>query len=311
MFLCCAGDEKEMKLSEAIILFLKEQKARGNTEKTIKIYERNLSYFVDFSKDIDVAAITKSTVIDYMVYLREKPKNFGHKYKKINSTEKLSSVTVQSYIRHLKCFIAWLYENEYVEIDLSKKLKLPKAFKGIKRILTDDEISKIFKACEYTNESVRNKLILSLMLHSGLRANEVVKLKWDDFIPKENLLTVTGKGQKERIVPIGNFTLNLLKNYKEELIFYRCKNLFLTKQLKPITYSTINSMIKRIAKSSGVKRLHAHLLRHTFATRYLVKTKGDIVSLQAIMGHTTVKMCQHYLHLATEYSIGQYREFLN
>lgn len=68
-------------------------------------------------------------------------------------------------------------------------------------------------------------------------------------------------------------------------------------------------MVERIAKRSKVKRLHPHLLRHTFATRYLIKTKGDITSLKAILGHTSLKIVENYLHLATSYSIGQYREF--
>ena len=68
-------------------------------------------------------------------------------------------------------------------------------------------------------------------------------------------------------------------------------------------------MISRLAKRSKINRLHAHLLRHTFATRYLIKTKGDITSLKAILGHTSLKVVENYLHLAMSYSIGQYKEF--
>lgn len=299
-----------MKLTQAIEMFLMEQIARGNTKKTIDVYRRNLSYFVDFYDDIDVAELDKGKIINYMVYLREKPKNLGHKFKKVDKNKNVSSVTVQSYIRHLKCFLSWLFENEYIEVDLSKKVKLPKAVKCIKRILMEDEIKKIFWTCNATKESDRNKLIISLMLHSGLRVNEVVKLNWEDFNSTDNLLTVFGKGQKERIVPVGEFTSNLIKEYWCYIGKQSSGSMFLTNKRKPITYSTINTMIKRLAKNSGVNRLHSHLLRHTFATRYLMKTKGDLISLQAIMGHTTMKMCQHYLHLATEYTIGQYREFL-
>jgi len=76
-----------------------------------------------------------------------------------------------------------------------------------------------------------------------------------------------------------------------------------------ITYNAIRLMINRVSKRSKVKRLHPHLLRHTFATKYLIKTKGDITSLKVILGHTSLKVVENYLHLAMSYSIGQYREF--
>lgn len=304
-----------MKLQKMINLFLQEQKARGNTIKTIKDYEQNLSYFFDFVGDIDVVEITKETVIDYMVYLRERPKNFSHSRKKTSDNEFVSSVTVQSYVRHLKAFLMWLYENEYIDVDIAHKFRLPKAKKELKKILSDEEIKAIFNACKHSDNCLRDKLIISLMLHSGLRANEVVELKKSNYNSKDKLLIVFGKGQKERIVPIGQTTGQYLDEFIEEYSkYYYFRNeeyLFVNSARKRITYNAIRLMIDRVAKRSKVKRLHPHLLRHTFATRYLIKTKGDITSLKTILGHTSLKMVENYLHLATSYSIGQYREFCN
>lgn len=302
-----------MNLSDSIKLFLQEQKARGNTMKTIKDYEQNLSYFLDFYGDNPADEIDKTLVLDYIVYLREKPKNLGHQYKKVDKNIRMSSVTVQSYVRHLKAFLVWLYENEYIEVDIAHKFKLPKAKKELKKVLSDEEIKSIFRSCDHTNDSLRNKLIISFMLYSGLRANEVVLLKKVDFDVKNHLYTVFGKGQKERIVPIGNITYNYLVEYlarENKYKHYRNQDfLFLDTYGKPISYNAIRLMISRLAKRSKVTRLHAHLLRHTFATRYLIKTKGDITSLKAILGHTSLKVVENYLHLAMSYSIGQYKEF--
>ena len=300
-----------MKLDQAIELFLQEQKARGNTVKTCKDYKQYLTYFLNYCGDIDIVHIDKSKILSYIVYLREKPKNLGHKNKKVYNDVFVSSCTIQTYIRHLRAFFTWCYENEYTEINLSDKFKLPKAKKELKKILTDDEIERIFNACKRTDESLRNSLIISLMLYSGLRANEVVTLRKDSYNQENNTLIVFGKGQKERIVPIGKRTDELYKQYVKEYKTLLKNNefLFFNIDKSPITYNAIRLMLDRIAKRSGVKRLHLHLLRHTFATNYLIKTKGDITSLKAILGHTSLKMVENYLHLAMSYSIGQYREF--
>ena len=302
-----------MKLNKAIESFLMEQKARGNTLKTIKDYEQNLFYFFDFVGNIDIVLLDKSKILDYIVYLREKPKNLGHKYKKVKEDVFVSSVTVQSYVRHLKAFLSWLFENEFIEVDLAGKVKLPKAKKELIKILSDDEINRIFNACKYSVYALRNKLIISLMLYSGLRASEVVFIEKSNYDSKNKLLTVFGKGQKERIVPIGKITAEYLDLYIAEENRYNYfrvqKYLFCDWKGKRMTYNALRLMMVRISKRSDVKRLHPHLLRHTFATRYLIKTKGDITSLKAILGHTSLKIVENYLHLATSYSIGQYREF--
>jgi len=275
-----------MKLQKVIDSFLQEQKARGNTNSTIRDYERNLSYFVNFCGDIDISTIDKSKIIDYIVYLREKPKNLGHKNKKVYDNTFVSSVTIQSYVRHLKVFLTWCYENDYIDTDLSAKIKLPKAKKELIKILSDEEIESIFKACDRGDYRLRDKLIISLMLHSGLRANEVALLKKANYNSKAKLYIVFGKGQKERIVPIGKTTAQYLDEFIEEnnkyYYFRRQEYLFVDSYSRRITYNAIRLMIDRVAKRSKVERLHPHLLRHTFATRYLVKTKGDITSLKVI-----------------------------
>lgn len=298
-----------MKLNKAIESFLKEQKARGNTLKTIEDYRQNLSYFTDYAGDIEVSELDKQQILNYIVYLREKPKNLGHKNKEVKEDVFISSVTLQTYVRHLKAFLKWLYEEEIINIDLAAKVKLPKAKKELKKILTDEEIKAIFNVCL----SLRDKLIISLMLYSGLRASEVICIEKNNYDSKNKLLTVFGKGQKERIVPVGKVTAEYLDSFladENKYYYYRKqKYLFINVIGEPMTYNALRLMVSRVAKQSKVKRLHPHLLRHTFATRYLVKTKGDITSLKAILGHTSLKMVENYLHLATEYSIGQYREF--
>jgi len=119
---------------------------------------------------------------------------------------------------------------------------------------------------------------------------------------KDGYIKVMGKGSKERVVPIGKFVqmtiLNYLNNVRPKFMKGDCNNLFLSPIGKPITVNTIKLMFSRLAKSSGVKRLHAHLCRHTFAINYLLNG-GDIFSLKEILGHTTLEMVNHYLHFTS------------
>ena len=113
---------------------------------------------------------------------------------------------------------------------------------------------------------------------------------------------VMGKGSKERIVPIGRVVQRSLLRYitlsRPKPKSNDCDNLFLSTTGAPITVNTIKLLFSRLAKASGVLRLHSHLCRHTFAVSYLLNG-GDIFSLQQILGHTTLEMVRHYLHFTT------------
>lgn len=295
-----------MTVSEAINIFLIEQKARGNTLKTINNYSSILGYFLTFTNDIDISLIDKSLLLDYIIYLQNRIKNVEHKYKKIDDTSRMSSITIKTYCRHLKVFLNWLYENDYIDINVSAKFKLPKAQKKLINILSPAEIDIIFNATEKTNESLRNMVIISLMLYSGLRLSEVCNIKTDNVFLDKKLIKVMGKGQKERIVPINDFTFNCINNYLETM--QPSEYFILNRNKQKVTKDSICCLVRRISVKTGIKRLHPHLFRHTFATRYLI-AGGDVNSLSLILGHTTLKMTEVYVHLATSYSISHYRKY--
>jgi len=140
------------------------------------------------------------------------------------------------------------------------------------------------------------------LLDTGLRASETAGIILSNLNLVDGYIKVMGKGSKERIVPIGKYIQMTLWTYidkvRPELISPDCNNLFLTQGGKPITVNTVKLLFSRLAKRSGVKRLHAHLCRHTFAINYLMNG-GDIFSLREILGHTTLDMVNHYLHFTS------------
>ncbi|MFC1894164.1 tyrosine-type recombinase/integrase [Chloroflexota bacterium] len=195
----------------------------------------------------------------------------------------------------------------------AKNLKPPKVCRKVVSTLADEEIRAILGVLTPVNSSVaRNQTIFMLLLDTGLRMGELMNLKMDDVHMDNGLLKVMGKGKKERIVPMGSNAQRALQRY---LFRYRPKplhlginNAFLSVLGKPLTENSIKLIFSRLAKKSGVSRLHAHLCRHTFATRFLING-GDVFTLQQILGHSTLEMVSRYVNLAANHVAIQHQRF--
>lgn len=292
-----------MRLSQALNLFKVDQELKGNTTKTIFNYDRNLTYFIEFVGDKKVTDISLLDIKEYQLYLGKRSKIFVIAS---NRKETLSKTTIQTYIRHLRVFINWLYDEEYIKENIGIRMKIPKAPKKIVSILSDDEIKKVYGAInENTAFGVRNKAMISLMLDCGLRRNEVLSLELDNVHFSQSVLKVYGKGSKSRIVPMGLYTKKILYKY---IYAYRMmpetsiKRVFVSQNRNVVTEDVIKMLFYRLKKKTGISRLTPHLLRHTFATRYVIDG-GDLFSLQIILGHTTSDMTKKYLHLASSYTV--------
>lgn len=283
-----------MNLQTAIDSFLLEQTIRGNSPATVSGYRAILGYFRSFSGDLDVETIDLDLLRSYYFHLHQSG---------------LESVSVQSYVRHLRAFLNWLYNSDLVETDFCRKFKLPKAKRPIVDVLTDSEISALFGAFQGDDfRNVRNRAILALFLDAGLRLNELVNIQRAMIHVPERYVIVDGKGNKQRAVPFGNQTRDLLLCYLS--VAPRSPALFLSTREEdgvfvPMTEATVKMMFRRL--KAVVPRIYPHLLRHTFATRYL-ENGGNIYTLQMLLGHTSLEMVKRYLHLAQRKVL---REFIN
>ena len=275
-----------MNVQSCIDEFLLTQKIRGNSEKTVVFYSRCLGFFAKYN-DNGAKEINSITVSDCKSYYLDL------------STRDISSVTRQTYIRALRSFLSWCFSEEYISVNIPERFRLPKAKRKTIDVLTDSEIKRLL-AC-FDNHSyygVRNACIVSLMLDSGLRLNEVATLKCCNIHLAEGYIIVDGKGNKQRIVPLGlNGRKALIRYSRYVHIGYEKTTLFVNNDLTtPITSTTIKQIFRQLKIESDIPRLHPHLLRHTFATRFL-QNGGDIYSLQMILGHTSLEMVKKYVHL--------------
>lgn len=274
-----------MTIRECIDDFLIEQQVRGNSPKTVKHYSRCLGLFERFQspKNSNISAVSVSDCRAYYIHL---------------SSRNVSSVTVQTYIRALRAFLSWCYLEGYIPENIPKKFRLPKAQKKKIDILTDSEVEQLFRCLSGRDFiSIRNYCIVALMIDSGLRLNEVVTIRRDKIHIAEGYAIVNGKGNKERFVPLGLNSKRALLRYCA-IVPNKEKEtpLFVKDTLIPIKESTVKQLFRKLKSRSGIPRLHPHLLRHTFATRY-IERGGDIYSLQSILGHTSLEMVKKYVHL--------------
>jgi len=301
-----------MTIAEASDKFIIEQQLRGNTEKTIKGYKWFLKRFTDFAEKqgiFDINQLSAENINLYQIYLNGKKVEKGK-----GSDNNLKKRSVQTYIRHVKIFIKFCYEQGYARDDISKNIRVPKAETPMIKILMDNEIDEILKTYENCSAwlKTRNVAIIYLLLDCGLRLNEVAGMKREDLNFEKGFIFVFGKGRKERVVPMGELLRDALMDYLSKRNKPRnekdAKYLFISSRGRAITEATLFQMMKKLKTETGVKRIHAHLFRHTFATNYLVYGLGDVYELSRLLGHSDIRITEKYLQLANYYTIMLHRE---
>ena len=306
---------RALAIHELVDRYAYSNQVDGKSQKTIKWYSDILRLFLIYLKDnkiiSNIYALNMNTVREYILYLRQKPKFKGHPY--IPQQDKnISLKTIQCHVRVFKAFSTWLYGEGYIKENKLKILKLPKAPNKIIEPLTSEEIKQIIKVINKQSAvGFRNYAILMLLLDTGLRISGVTNITLADIKLKDGLIRIIGKGNKERIVPIGKNVQSCLWRYIDQYRLTstsKCDNLFLLKNGKQITINTIKLMFTRLANKSKISRLHAHLCRHTFAINYLMNG-GDIFSLKEILGHASLDMVNQYLHFTSSQITAQHQKY--
>jgi integrase/recombinase XerD len=211
------------------------------------------------------------------------------KYQSNLIAEGIKKSTANSYIRPLKALFNWLVQNEYLKKSPFDQMKYLKTEKGIPVFLTNDEIDAMIKACK----KLEDKLILAVMLSTGLRRNELVTLRLDDFQGEH--IIVRGKGDKKRRLVLEPKLSVMLDDYVElRNKKYGTDNpyLFISKMGDKYSGEAIRQKIQTIGRNAGLSeerlaQIHTHTLRHTFAAN-LLESGADIKILQVGLGHSDI-----------------------
>lgn len=212
-----SNPEKIFKLSEMIAYYEVCNKAEGKSQKTISWYSANLhrfrSYVMSRHHNDKINSIDTKLIREYVLYLMKR-KRFESHPNNTTTNESLSSSTIHGHVRTLRAFSNWLLRENLTQTNLAAGIKPPKIVRKVISTLSDEEINRILHTFNSADHShIRNKVIFMLLLDTGLRIGELIKLKLEDIQIDEGLLKVLGKGKKERIVPIGNKAQKALQGY--------------------------------------------------------------------------------------------------
>jgi len=289
-----------MKLSECIEEFLRYLLIdKGYSSNTIESYKRDLLKFLEYNKNKTITDINSNDLKEYIKYLND---------------ENLNEKSISRNISCLKSFYKFLVIDKKVKNNPSEALFIPKLKKSLPNTLTEEEIFKLLDIDLIDNYSYRNKAMLELMYAAGLRVSELVDLKLQDVDLNDEIIRIFGKGSKERIVPLGEFASETLKEYINKhrslmLKKYNNEYLFLNNHGNKMTRQGFFKIIKNIAKEKGIKNnLSPHTLRHSFAS-HLLKYGADLRTIQELLGHSDISTTQIYTHITNEELKKNYEEF--
>ena len=282
---------KNKKLLSDYIIELKTIKQRDK-DTTVNSYSEDIYKYLEYmeSKNISSALdISYNNLLDYLKYLDD------NKYEVSSVARKIVSI---------KAFHKYLSEN-YNVVDISTKINTPKFYRKLPNILTIEEVDNLLDIKLDTPFDYRNKAMLELMYSSGLRVSELINLELSDIDLNNNYVRCFGKGSKERIVPVGEYSSKYLSIYINEYRdsmkkSYYTEKIFLNNHGKEITRQGFFKIIKKIAKDKDInKNITPHMLRHSFAT-HLLNNGADLRTIQEMLGHSSISTTQIYTNVTND-----------
>jgi site-specific recombinase XerD len=286
-------DMPNLDLIKLISHFAHSNQAEGKSPKTVTWYSEMLIDFVRFlrstAREAILAGLNAAAVREFLVYEQERG---------------VSPFTTQAKARAVKAFSSWLVAEGYTADNLLASVRLPKVPVKIVEPLSAEEIDALVSAQNpLTAIGCRDIAILLTFLDTGIRLSELSGLLFEDAHIDEGYLKVTGKGNKERVVPTGALARKVLWRYvfhfRPEPATGLDDYLFLTLDGRRLSSNAIKLLLNRWSRKAGVPRLHAHLCRHTYATNFLNHKCGDVFRLQQILGHSSLGMVHRYVHYAS------------
>lgn len=285
-------------MAEAVDRFMRDR-ASYCADKTLQIYASHLEVFYHFLEKLGGASLQNLTFDDfgdvnilqeYILYLRRD-------YHDITNT------TIRSYVRPVKALLRYCYESD-ICMDYLKGVKLPKDDAVPPVPLLQEEVARLDAVfCMDSVSGLRNFCIVHLMLDCGLRSQEVLHLQVHDVDAAHHLLHIrVSKECKSRITIIPDFLVQRIQEYLHMSGHDSGYVFWAVGSSEPMTHNAIKQLFFKLKKQTGIVRLHAHLLRHTFGTSYLVYG-GNLEFLRVFMGHSDYIVTKHYVSLAAQYKM--------
>ena len=260
-------------------------RVKNYSDHTISNYERDVNRFLEYLSDqeIDPADISTSIITRWIIFLRKNG---------------LGNRSIQRNISSLKNFYKFLFKSSAVDTNHFESVQSPKTGETLPKALTPDEVEKLLSFKPKTFSDSRDKAFLELLYSSGLRVSEAINVNISSFESDLNFVKVLGKGNKERILPVGRYARDAILKWLETRNENISKTdaLFTNRYGKRISVRAMQQRIYRISIAQGMSPVSPHMLRHSFAT-HILESSGDLRSIQEMLGHSSLSTTQIYTKL--------------
>lgn len=276
---------------------------RGQSLHTQKTYAALLNRFVQWAaseKLFDWKAVNLSHLMSFIEHERRRAVENAPE----DSDRKLSSESVYLEIAALRAFYRFAEQEKFLPVNVAENLSLPRRWKRLPKSLTTGEIDQLLAPQLPEDETnLCDQAILELAYASGLRLAELKNIRLEQLHLDAGFINVIGKGNKERVVPIGRKAIEAMERYlragRPLLVNKKSPgNVFLTRRGTPFASVTLWWRIKRRVRLAGIARnITPHMLRHSFAT-HLLEHGADLRVIQELLGHATINTTEVYTHVA-------------
>ena len=293
----------KMDLEESITDFLNYCLIdKGLSDNTYLSYKNDLNMYKAFLHQKNISKpqkIGSADVIEFIEYLQKKDHD--------------EITTVARKLTTIKNYHAYLEKEKIAPINVTLGIKRPKLKKTIAKTLSMDDINTLLDINLLTPFDYRNKAMLELVYGTGLRVSELVNLTLNNIDFTNCIIRIVGKGNKERIIPLGEYSMYYLNLYMEKRPLLeknnQCEKLFLNNHGKGITRQGFFKILKNLLEEKHLNvEASPHTLRHSFAT-HLLEGGADLKSIQEMLGHSDISTTRMYTHVTNQKVTHDYNEY--
>ncbi len=275
----------------------------GLSSNTIESYKRDLERYITFLQETKIDSVDKITeehITNFIVQLSRKG---------------LAANSIARKLSSIRRFHKFLVTEGYCDSNPAGALESPRLWRKLPTVLDVKEMEKLLdKPTEDDPLSLRDRAILEFLYATGVRISELIHIKRKDLLSEVELVRVIGKGQKERIIPIGKKALQSVEKYLQEARPQLAKQtsedfLFLNRRGRYFSRMGLWKILRKYVIQAGIKKkVSPHTIRHSFAT-HLLKAGADLRAVQEMLGHADISTTQIYTHLDREYLKQEHRDY--
>ncbi|MDG4655684.1 site-specific tyrosine recombinase XerD [Ectobacillus antri] len=276
---------------------------KGLAQNTIVAYERDLKGYIQYIQKVE-------QVVSWQEVKRSHIVAFLHHLKMQNK----SSKTLARHIASVRSFHQFMLREHIAEHDPSVHIETPQAERKLPKVLSVAEVEGLLQAPDNTPFGIRDKAMLELLYATGLRVSELIQLDLADVHITMGFVRCVGKGNKERIIPLGRLATEAISTYIERgraslVGKYTTNALFLNHQGNRLTRQGFWKILKKLAQKANIQKdLTPHTLRHSFAT-HLLENGADLRAVQEMLGHADISTTQIYTHVSKVRLKDVYKQF--